>query len=261
MSVDSFVRLGAVAIVSLLAADITYCNAAWGAPPPDTVWLNAVHLQPAGPAELRFGYRFADAATGGFDRHRVQLGAAVGLDRGPVDVLPRIDWVQEDGGSTQLDRFGTTVRLRLAGTPGDPTMVAQVGYGFVPSSQFHRIDVGLTGRLATGGWAFAAGANARTLFAGDRDFALEVDAGVAATYGVALNLLRAGLETFAVIALDGARIIDEGQGEDPEGVAWYIGPTLRVHAESFWVGVGVATGALAGEGAPFLLRTTVAIQL
>jgi hypothetical protein len=231
-----------------------------GASPPDTVWVEDIHLHPSGPAELHFGYERGEAPDGGVqaDLHRLIVRTAVGFDRAPIDFMPTFGLVQLGAEPARLDHLGLRLRYRLAGTPSQPRAGLVLAYQApMTSGGAHVLEQGLIGRWGRG--ALSVTGDVRVSEALGSDSRVEVRAGAAATVGGFIGLVRGGVEAFALVPLTGARITDAGLGaaDDP---AVYLGPSLRLHAEYLWLSASAVTGRIGDKGAPLLLRVILGTQ-
>lgn len=244
----------------ICALTLTGSRVVW-AVPPDTAWLEDVHLQPSGPPELQLAYGFQgsrdDAAA---DINTVALSSKIGFDRAPLDFVPRIGLLQPDATGVRMDFAELRVRFRLAGTPGEPIAIVYGGYRRVLRGGWdHLLEQGLSGRWLLGNFALAGELSVREGF-GERDPFVELRPGLAATYGLALDLIRFGIESFALVPLTGERFSDFGLGNNPEGVAVYVGPSLRLNLEYLWVSVSTVTGRITRYGASVRARAVVTAQ-
>ncbi|WP_428263477.1 hypothetical protein [Haliangium sp.] len=230
------------------------------ASPPDTLWIEDIALHPAGPAELGFGYD-GHLASDAADVDLVAVRTSSGFDRAPLELSPSIGLVQRGAGPAQIEHLGLRLRYRLAGTPGVPRAVAFVGYRLLPvGERAHRLEQGAAMRWKSDTMTLAAELSAREVVGGD-DTQVELRAGVAFSYGMVIDLIRFGVESFVLVPVTGARISDSALGDDPEGVAWYSGPSMRINFEDYvWLAGGVGFGGLVGDGAPALVRFNVGTE-
>lgn len=262
---EGFVKMSHVftlaALVALLAAPVGTAVAS----PPDTAWVEDVHLHPSGPAELLLAYELARDDIQGLDADvdLFALRAAVGFDRAPMDFTPSLGLRQVGALGAQVDHIGLRARYRLAGTPAIPLAVAFGGYRLVPGDEHaHELEQGAAARWVRGGLAVGGELSARERLGGAQT-QVELRLAASVTYGVAIDMVRFGVETFALVPVAGPRLSDSAQGaadEDTEALALYAGPSLRLNAEYLWLSGSAAVGRLTGDGAPLLVRATVGVQ-
>ncbi len=230
------------------------------ASPPDTAWIEDIHLHPPGPAELHFVYDYQETeiADVPFERHLAVVRTAVGFDRAPLDLSPSLGFVQS-ADVARLDHLGLRFRYRLAGTPGTPVAAAFVGYRFhTADDNFHLLEQGVAGRWEVNrSLAVSGELSVRENLGLAVEDQVELRAGAAVTYGVVLNLIRLGAESLVVVPLKGERIFEPGFNGDGEDIAVYAGPSLRLHFEYLWLGLGAMTGKVTGTGAPLLVRAVL----
>lgn len=231
------------------------------ASPTDTAWLEDVYLQPSGPPELQFGYDYYASRRSSLpDLNAISLRSKIGFDRAPLDFVPAIGLLQDSDGTITMDFVELKTRFQLAGTPGEPIAVVYAGYRRVlRPGWYHLLEQGIAGRWVTSDLAIAGDLSVREGF-GPNDTVVELRPAVAVTYGLVLDLIRFGVESFAVIPLTGQRFSDYSVGGDPEGTGIYIGPSFRMNLEYMWFNISAVTGRLTSDGASIAARATVAAQ-
>lgn len=254
------VRTVAAAAVGLTAI---CASATLWASPPEQAWTEDIHLHPSGPAELRMSYGLSlpedDYSEPAYDV--VTLRTLAGFDRAPVELSPSISLVNVEGFGTQLFNVGLRARYRLSGKTGNPKLALAMGYQLMlVGSHEHRIEQRLAGRVRPNqNLSLAWEIGLQEHFGNQTHVEGRVSA--SASYGVALNLVRLSLETFALVPLVGERITDFAVGDRRDTFAFYVGPGLRLNFEDYlWVSGSAVTGALVGDGAPMMVRVIVGTQ-
>jgi hypothetical protein len=262
---QGFLKVSCVFLSAALVALLVTPAATAVASPPDTAWAEDVHLHPSGPAELVLAYELQRDDIEGLDADvdLFALRAAVGFDRAPMDFSPTLALRQVGALGTQVDHIGLRARYRLAGTPAVPLAAVFGGYRLVPGDEHaHEIEQGAAARWVSGGLAVGGELSARERLAGVQT-QVELRLAASVTYGVLVDMVRFGVETFALVPVAGPRLSDSAQGaadEDTEALALYAGPSLRINAEYLWLSGSAAIGQLTGDGAPLLVRATVGVQ-
>lgn len=233
------------------------------ASPPDTVWVEDIHLHPSGPAELvtTYDYLHPDDETPGSEIDRITLRTSIGFDRAPMDFQPSIGFIQFGDSSALLDHVGLRTRYRLSGSHGQPRLALVFAYQTVLNAREkqHFIETDLAGRHRWGRSGLAWSFGIRQL-ASSQEYNVEAHLNAAFSNEFLIDYMHIAIETLVHIPLKGRRITDFGLGDDSEGVALYVGPTLRLNMEYLWIAGSVMSGSLYGDGTPYMVRTVIGTQ-
>lgn len=255
----------AVTVVAIVAAVSGFTPEA-AAGPPDTVWIEDMHLHPSGPAELAFAYEYqadpSDADSGGAgDGHLLTIRTAAGYDRVPIDLRPSLGLSQLGDAGAAIDHVGLRVRYRLAGTTSFPKIAVALAYQVSPGSGLvHELDQAAIVRWQRGKLIVVGEVGLREQLGGDIDTRVELRAGAAVTGEFAIGFIRLGLEAFTLVPLAGPRISDYALAADGEDVSLYVGPSTRLDFESMWLSAGLITGKLLDAGSPVMVRAVLGTQ-
>ncbi|MCG8420468.1 MAG: hypothetical protein MJE77_21245 [Proteobacteria bacterium] len=153
------------------------------------------------------------------------------------------------------------LRYRIAGTTGQPVAALVIGYRLAAfAERRHQLVQGVAARWEKATLAVTGELTVREQLGGDSDNQVEIRTGAAVTHGMVINLIRVGLESFALIPITGPRISDPASSPNDEDVSVYVGPTLRLFAESLWLTASAATGRLTDPGSPLLVRVVLGAQ-
>ena len=225
------------------------------ASPPETIWVEDLTLHPAGPAELLVQYDFLDPALDAeMDATDILiLRTSSGFDRAPMDWSPSFGVTQTGTGSARLLHVGLRARYRLLGSQGDARMGLVFNYAaMLAGVRAHRFEQRLAGRWRVGSMRLGWDIGLAEQFGENID--VEARASASLSWGMVMEYLHVGVESFALVPLVGDRLTDFAIGRASDGFALYAGPTMRFHFEYLWLAAGAATGAMVGDGAPVLVR-------
>lgn len=234
-----------------------------GAEPVSTVWLEDVHVEPAGEAEtvLRYEHQSVDlkASEEGYD----ELGA--GLHAGVTHTLtltPEFTLRQRGEEPLRLDQVELGSRWLALRRFAGPELMLYGSYANDLGEERDHMWLGAVAARYEMAW-FVVNADVRS----ELNLGGSKGTGLETWYGLALGYARqttwswrAGLELFAVVPLVGERWSDPTFGANVKSSTYYYGPSFACAAGPFWTALSAVTGYPLSDGASqLMLRALIGV--
>jgi hypothetical protein len=232
-----------------------FAPSAW-AEPRNTVWLEDVHLLPAGGTALAMTYEYQGADAGALEQgiDLLALRLEAGLSDA-VELTPVVRFRQRGDEAFRLQQLGGQLRWRLLSERDLGHLVVYGGYlNNMSEERDHLFTAGAAGEFELERVFLSADARSTGALGGSLDDTAELWMG--AGVGVALlpaRRLTVGLETFAIVPLGGARMSDPALSLAGESNSYYYGPNLSLRAGPLWTAFSAASGYGVSDAASDLL--------
>jgi hypothetical protein len=233
------------------------------AEPATTAWLEDVSVEAPRTTEtvLSYTHQLSDmkARGAGFDQLTLALHAGVSES---VAIAPKLGLEQRGTEPLRLSEVGFQARWLAFERAPWPSLMAYGGYSNdLGDARDHLLESGVAARYEYGPLYLNGDVRATSALGGDADTSIETWYGLGAGYAWLHGwLLRAGLESFAILPLKGERLSDPTFGEAAESTTLYYGPSLAFATSPLWAACSAVTGyPVSTPASQFMLSCVVGV--